>query len=94
MMDATSGGERTARRSRCGGRLRALLSGLTASRDAAGVSTAEKLAVYQTPCPTAAFYHEAPASSVRYTAAQTQAAVPRPAMTQAERLHLEIYGYV
>jgi hypothetical protein len=40
------------------------------------------------------FSHFAPTSSTDYTAEQTDAAVPRPALTPAERLHLEINGYV
>lgn len=61
---------------------------------AAVESTFEKKQAYVQPSPGAAFYHEYPSSSTMYSAEDTEAAVPHPAMTPGERLHLEINGYV
>lgn len=58
------------------------------------MTTYEKHQRYVAPAPDAQFYHEAPESSTMYSADETEAAVPRPALTPGERLHLEINGYV
>ena len=59
---------------------------------AAVETTFEKKQAYIQAAPDAAFYHEYPSSSTMYDAEETEAAVPRPAMTPGERLHLEING--
>ncbi len=58
------------------------------------MTTYQKHQRYVEPAPQAPFYHESPASSTMYSAEETDAAVPRPALTPGERLHLEINGYV
>ena len=56
------------------------------------MTTFEKQQRYVEPAPGAMFSHEAPESSTGYSADETEAAVPRPALTPGERLHLEING--
>lgn len=78
-------------------RLRAMCRQLQPVRvqTAAGqLTTYQRNQKYVEPAPDAQFYHHSPASSTMYSAEETEAAVPRPALTPGERLHLEIYGYV
>ena len=58
------------------------------------MTTYQKHQRYVDPAPEAPFYYESPESSTMYSAEETDAAVPRPALTPGERLHLEINGYV
>lgn len=76
-------------------RLRTLCAQLPGSNatSTTEITTFERNQRYVTPAPDAQFYHEAPAST-QHPAEQTEAAVPRPALTPGERLHLEINGYV
>ena len=77
-------------------RLRALCRQLQPSTapapTAVEMTTFEKQQRYVEPAPGAMFNHEAPESSTGYSAEETEAAVPRPALTPGERLHLEING--
>ena len=50
---------------------------------AAELTTYEKHQRYVAPAPDAQFYHEAPESSTLYSADETEAAVPRPALAFA-----------